>query len=77
MNIIKLTDVEEEKLVNIVICENDKNDQEFNTLIDFRECDFMEMIDISSIFSNLIDNAIEACANVDLLHLRKISFIMG
>lgn len=67
----------EEKLVNILICENDKNDQEFNTLIDFRECDFMEMIDISSIFSNLIDNAIEACTKVDLLHLRKISFIMG
>ncbi|EEA85977.1 hypothetical protein CLOHIR_00315 [Peptacetobacter hiranonis DSM 13275] len=29
MNIIKLTYVVEEKLVNIVICENDKNDQEF------------------------------------------------
>ena len=77
MNIIKLIDVMEEKLVNILICENEKNDQEFNTLIDFRECDFMEMIDISSIFSNLIDNAIEACAKVDLLHLKRISFIMG
>lgn len=56
-------------LLDIILFEKNKeclkNEIEFNTLIDFRECDFMEMIDISSIFSNLIDNAIEACAKID------------
>ncbi|RHQ98380.1 sensor histidine kinase [Peptoclostridium sp. AF21-18] len=56
-------------LLDIILFEKNKecikNEIEFNTLIDFRECDFMDMIDISSIFSNLIDNAIEACAKID------------
>ena len=56
-------------LLDIILFEKNKeclkNEIEFNTLIDFREYDFMEMIDISSIFSNLIDNAIEACAKID------------
>lgn len=57
------------KLLDIILFEKNKeclkNEIEFNTLIDFRECDFIEMIDISSIFSNLIDNAIEACVKMD------------
>lgn len=32
--------------------------------INFSECDFIEMIDVSSIFSNILDNAIEACRKV-------------
>ena len=42
-----------------------ENNIDFNVGIDFRKCDFIEMIDISSIFSNLIDNAIEACNKID------------
>ncbi|WMM26216.1 ATP-binding protein [Tissierella sp. MB52-C2] len=42
-----------------------KNSIEFIVGIDFRKCDFIEMIDISSIFVNIIDNAIEACDKVD------------
>lgn len=29
--------------------------------INFRFCDFVEMIDVSAIFANILDNAIEAC----------------
>lgn len=32
--------------------------------INFSKCEFIEVIDICSIFSNIIDNAIEACRNV-------------
>lgn len=56
-------------LLDIILFEKNKeclkNEIEFNTLIDFRKCDFIEMIDISSIFSNLIDNAIEACTKIE------------
>lgn len=56
-------------LLDIILFEKDKeclkNEIEFNTLIDFRKCAFIEMIDISSIFSNLIDNAIEACVKIE------------
>ncbi|WP_243142622.1 ATP-binding protein [Paraclostridium sordellii] len=33
--------------------------------INFSKCDFIEMIDVSSIFSNILDNAIEACKKVE------------
>ncbi|WWD85348.1 hypothetical protein TEGL_38160 [Terrisporobacter glycolicus ATCC 14880 = DSM 1288] len=42
-----------------------KNNINFNVSVDFSKCEFMEMIDISSIFSNLIDNGIEACNKID------------
>ncbi|MBH8032943.1 sensor histidine kinase, partial [Clostridioides difficile] len=32
--------------------------------INLRKCEFIQMIDISSIFSNILDNAIEACEKV-------------
>lgn len=32
--------------------------------INFRFCDFVEMIDVSAIFANILDNAIEACQKV-------------
>ena len=32
--------------------------------IDFSECGFIEITDICSIFSNMIDNAIEACLKI-------------
>ncbi|MDU6113487.1 MAG: ATP-binding protein [Paeniclostridium sordellii] len=33
--------------------------------INFSKCDFIEMIDVSSIFSNILDNAIEACKKIE------------
>lgn len=41
------------------ICE--KNNINFEVDINFSKCNFIDMIDVCSIFSNLIDNAIEAC----------------
>ncbi|MEG2247192.1 MAG: ATP-binding protein, partial [Peptostreptococcaceae bacterium] len=43
----------------------DKNNINFDVDINFSKCDFVDMIDISSIFSNLIDNAIEACLKIN------------
>lgn len=43
----------------------DKNNIELFCDINFSECDFIEMIDVSSIFSNILDNAIEACKKVE------------
>ena len=33
----------------------------FNSYIEFKKCDFIKVNDVCTIFSNLIDNAIEAC----------------
>lgn len=56
-------------LLDIIFHEKSKtcmeNNIDFNIGIDFSKCDFIEMIDISCIFSNLIDNAIEACNKID------------
>lgn len=42
-----------------------KENIELTCDINFSKCSFIEMIDISSIFSNIIDNAIEACKKVE------------
>ncbi|MGL5756689.1 MAG: sensor histidine kinase, partial [Paraclostridium sp.] len=56
-------------LLDIILNEKSKacmeNNIDFNAGIDFSKCEFIDMIDISSIFSNLIDNAIEACNKID------------
>lgn len=44
---------------------------DFKVGIDFSKCEFIEMIDITSIFSNLIDNAIEACNNINDKDINK------
>lgn len=41
-----------------------ENEIEFLVDINFDNCDFIEMADVCSIFSNMIDNAIEACNSV-------------
>ncbi|WP_438571161.1 GHKL domain-containing protein [Clostridium sp.] len=41
-----------------------KNDIKFLCDINLRKCEFIQMIDVSSIFSNVLDNAIEACEKV-------------
>ncbi len=62
-------------LLDIILYEKSKdcmeNNIDFNVGIDFSKCKFIEMIDISSIFSNLIDNAIEACNKIDDNNIEK------
>ncbi|CEJ73656.1 two-component sensor histidine kinase [[Clostridium] sordellii] len=56
-------------LLDIILYEKSKvcmeSNIDFKVGIDFSKCEFIEMIDITSIFSNLIDNAIEACNNIN------------
>ncbi|MDV9596935.1 ATP-binding protein [Clostridioides difficile] len=56
-------------LLDIILYEKSRLCMENN--IDFSKCEFIEMIDVSSIFSNLIDNAIEACSNIDDNNIEK------
>lgn len=44
---------------------------DFDINIDFSKNDFMDMMDICTIFSNLIDNAIEACDKIDKSNIIK------
>ncbi|WP_209457424.1 GHKL domain-containing protein [Metaclostridioides mangenotii] len=37
---------------------------DFNVDVDFSKCDFMETADVCCIYSNMIDNSIEACKNI-------------
>ena len=46
----------------------DENDIEFEVDVNFSRCDFIDMIDSCSIFSNLIDNAIEASLKINNRH---------
>lgn len=41
-----------------------KNHIDFSCDINFKQCEFIHMIDVSSIFANILDNAIEACVQV-------------
>jgi hypothetical protein len=66
-------------LLDIIFHEKRKacmeNNIDFNVGIDFSKCEFIEMIDISCIFSNLIDNAIEACNKIDDNNIEKYIII--
>lgn len=68
-------------LLDIILYEKSKdcikNNIYFNGGIDFSKCEFIDMIDISSIFSNLIDNAIEACNKIDDNNIEKYITIKG
>ncbi|WP_371025161.1 ATP-binding protein [Paraclostridium ghonii] len=73
-------------LLDIILYEKSKdcmeNNIDFNIGIDFSKCEFIQMIDISSIFSNLIDNSIEACNKINDKELKryiniKSTFIKG
>lgn len=59
----------ENVLLDIILHEKSKdcikNNINFSVGVDFSKCEFIERIDISSIFSNLIDNGIEACNKID------------
>lgn len=68
-------------LLDIILYEKNrnciKNNIDFTVGIDFRKCAFIDMIDISSIFTNLIDNAIEACKKIDNKNMKKYITIKG
>lgn len=73
-------------LLDIILYEKSKdcmeNNIDFNIGIDFSKCEFIQMIDISSIFSNLIDNSIEACNKINDKEIKryiniKSTFIKG
>lgn len=57
------------------ICKNENID--FVCDINFRKCNFIEMIDITSIFSNLLDNAIEACKKINDKDIEKYINVRG
>lgn len=42
----------------------DKNNIDLFVDINFSRCSFIDMLDVCSIFSNMVDNAIEACTSV-------------
>lgn len=56
-------------ILDIIINDKKKvceiNNISFDVNINFSKCEFIEMIDVCSIFSNMIDNAIEACIKVN------------
>lgn len=64
-------------LLNTILYEENEKCKKYNINftydINFSKCDFIEMIDITSIFSNLLDNAIEACNKVDDTEKRYIN----
>lgn len=68
-------------LLDIILYEKSKdcikNNIDFNIGIDFSKCEFIDMIGVSSIFSNLIDNAIEACNKIDDNNIEKYITIKG
>lgn len=43
----------------------DENNIRMTVDINFLKCNFIDVVDICSIFSNIIDNAIEACKKID------------
>ncbi|MGL5711389.1 MAG: ATP-binding protein [Paraclostridium sp.] len=49
----------------------------FNCDINFSKVDFIKPIDVSSIFSNVLDNAIEACDKIDSQDIEKYIRIKG
>lgn len=64
-------------LLNTILYEKNEQCKKYNINftydINFSKCDFMEMIDVTSIFSNLLDNGIEACNKIDDKEKRYIN----
>lgn len=55
----------------------DKNNIEIDCDVNFSKCDFIEMVDICSIFSNILDNAIEASNKILDKNIKKYINIRG
>lgn len=54
-----------------------KNDISFLCDLDFSKCNFIEMIDVCCIFSNILDNSIEACNKINSHSIPKTIKIRG
>ncbi|MGX4598917.1 GHKL domain-containing protein [Faecalimicrobium sp. JNUCC 81] len=48
-----------------------KNNIDFIVDIKFSHCDFIDMLDVCSIFSNMLDNAIEACNKINNTYIER------
>lgn len=55
----------------------DKNNINFSADINFSSCGFIDMLDVCSIFSNMIDNAIEACIKINGKDINRFIKIKG
>lgn len=55
----------------------DKNNIELDCDVNFSKCDFIEMVDICSMFSNILDNAIEASNKILDKNIKKHINIRG
>ena len=68
-------------IVDVILNEKksicDFNNIDFLVDVDFAECKFIEMMDICSIFSNMIDNAIEACNKINNPNIERRIKIRG
>lgn len=59
------------------ICESNENNIDFFVNINFSCCSFIDMLDVCSIFSNIIDNAIEACLKITNPNISRFIKIKG
>ena len=57
-----------------IVCQKEKI--AFNVDVDFSKCNFIESIDVCTIFSNILDNSIEACLKMNKQSKRYI-YIKG
>ncbi|MEW9077862.1 GHKL domain-containing protein [Terrisporobacter glycolicus] len=68
-------------ILDVILSEKSKlcnmKNIDFLCNIDFSKCDFLHMMDVSSIFSNLLDNAIEACDKMENSKNKKYISIRG
>lgn len=66
-------------LLDIILIEKkkicDKKNIKFSSSINFTKCDFIDLEDICSIFSNILDNSIEACSKIN--ENNKFIFLEG
>ncbi|WP_300275985.1 sensor histidine kinase [Peptacetobacter sp.] len=63
-------------ILDIILMEKEEICKEYNIKLyvdlNLKKCDFIEMTDICTIFSNLLDNAIEASKNIEDEEYKKI-----
>ncbi len=68
-------------ILDTILNEKDRickeNNIDFICDLNFSKCSFIEMIDVTSIFSNLLDNAIEACNKISENSINKYIKIRG
>ena len=68
-------------ILDTILNEKDRickeNNIDFICDLNFSKCSFIEMIDVTSIFSNLLDNAIEACNKISENSISKYIKIRG